>query len=588
MKTITLSIAFGVSILHLPSSAQVGVQSGNTAGLSDVSTAQSMTIPRPQTPASLQAVRINRNSVRVSLSSASNLAYTRVMRATDTENWALVRVWLPGAAPAEFIDPAGAGKNYKYLAQHIQVTGNFGAVTSPPTGIEYVEDVPALTRAGEWSYLADPFWEPATGSASFSNFYPDYAPASAETVDPNPFFIYGPFAQSKLYDGFFTTRVLLTAEASIETYHFIPLGFAEVRTYAAWSEFLSSGGYTFKEDPPGSGSIYSLNTGFGFYESRWTGNPVYGYDKASNPHWQMLPIGGDRAVTLDIQPEIGTWGTGLFAPGIDLTRLGGTPILSVVPGETRLVLTQSGGPFGMGESELLPNGLKVPLKIDARPRVDLKIKVVRLLMRQKWKGSIYLDADADVPDPDIAALQQELNATFGEQANIFFTVDKQTIIQDDDDDMTLPDEDTDGRPTFNVLQGNAAVGQFFTNLANTNRSSGYIFTIYCSRFANTFSSPNKPDGLFPGSFANNLGAPFARFAVITSLDSSLGSYSHEIGHLLGLHHTWDPGPNYSEDVLPDDARGRLMCYDRTGKRLVKSERDVIHANLIELLKNVSQ
>ena len=153
----------------------------------------------------------------------------------------------------------------------------------------------------------------------------------------------------------------------------------------------------------------------------------------------------------------------------------------------------------------------------------------------------------------------------------------ETIIHDDDDNETVSNEETDGIPMFDGVFGSAPGGAWYSNLAQGNRNSGSIFTIFCVNRGGMVQSPGAQPTWFVGSFANNIDTT-ALFAVV-SKNASLDTYAHEIGHLLGLNHTWIEGTEYSEAKLPDDARGRVMCYDRTGRRLVKPERDAIHTQI---------
>ena len=395
-----------VTTLYSTAAAQIGAQSGNTAGFSDITPSQEMTIPRPSDAGGLQAERINRASVRVKLSNnpgGSSGEYLRVMRTTGEGKWDEIRLWGPGAAPSEFIDEAFADENYKYLAQKRKPSGRYGSPSSRPTSIAHVSDVAATLKAGEKSYIP-PFWLPAEGDFKVREFFPNKALDSQESVTPNPYIIEGPFAQEKSEPGFITTRKTLRATASIVTDFWIPYGFAEIQSDHPWSEFLTPGTNTPSEDS----NIFYLDTDFGFYEGRWSGNPTYGYDEVSNPHWLMLPQDGvESVVQIDVSPPIGAIAShnfGLTPLGIRIESLAGNRVYSVNPGSTSLVLTHEGGPFANGVSELRPDGLRVPLKIDSRPRVDLAVQVVRLRMRSRWKGAIYTEPDADVPNPDISAL----------------------------------------------------------------------------------------------------------------------------------------------------------------------------------------
>lgn len=558
-------------------SQQLGAQSGNTAGFSDIADAQLFTIPRPSSPGTISAVRINRNSIRVSIVPGSDVANLRIMRAAGNGKWDEIKSYPANLIPASFIDAAPAGENYKYLSQFAEFrAGMASTITSKPSGIAYVGDVAATMEAGQWSY--DPFPNPATGTFSVASFFPNRPPETPATVDPNPYKLEGPFAEYKTQPGFITTRETLWAEASIESGGLWSYPYAEIQPSSPWTSFLL---------PPATGRVDNgnnsghewllLGSQFGFYESRWSGSADAGYDRVSNPHWQMLPQNPDpRVVSLDIQPAIGTQTFGVNALGANITTINDTSIFSVDPGGSTLKITHSGGFLGANGSEILPGGLKVPLKLDTRPRVEISIKIVRLMMRSKWKGQIITDADADVPNPDLAALELELVQTYGSQANIFFTLAKQTIVHDDDDNETVVGEDTDGIAMFDYNSIPSPGSSSYSELARTNRSQGHMFTIFCVKAGGFAVAPGIPPEKFYGSFANNNNAQ-ALFAVITSLDKSISTYAHETGHLLGLYHPWKFGTEYSEEVLPDHARERVMGYDRIGKRLTKPERDVIHA-----------
>ncbi len=432
-------------------------------------------------------------------------------------------------------------------------------------------------EAGQWSY--DPFPNPATGTFSVAGFFPNRPPETPATVDPNPYKLEGPFAEYKTQQGFITTRETLWAEASIESGGLWSFPYAEIQTSSPWTSFLLAPATGYVDNGNNTGYEWlEIGSLFGFYESRWSGSSNDGYDRVSNPHWQMLPLNQEsRGVSLDIQPAVGTHTFGVAALGADIKTINNTSVFSVEPGGSTLQITHRGGPIGEFGTEILPGGLKVPLQFDVRPRVEISIKIVRLRMRSKWKGQTHTDADADVPNPDLAALELELVQTYGSQANIFFTLAKETIIHDDDDDETVVGEDTDGRPGFNVGTLTSPGGFFFTDLADANRQQGYMFTVFCTELALFVQKDGGKPELAGGSFANNIDPRFSLFAVITTLNKTIDTYAHEIGHLMGLYHPWKFGTEYSEVKLPDNARDRIMGYDRAGRRVTKPERDVIHA-----------
>lgn len=115
-----------------------------------------------------------------------------------------------------------------------------------------------------------------------------------------------------------------------------------------------------------------------------------------------------------------------------------------------------------------------------------------------------------------------------------------------------------------------------------------MFTIYCTHLARNVSSVGEPPSVINSDFANSRNPNLALFAVMTHPAIDLRRFGHEIGHLLGLSHPWSTAGLYSEERLPDDIRGRIMGYDRTGTRLVKPERDVIHQNVADLLTRLPQ
>ncbi len=566
------------------SRGQIGVQAGNSAGLSPASLAEELGIPRPPDPGGINAMRINRSAVKISLDGIQPGGdWVRLMRATGTGDWSMVMAWQSASVPTEFIDFAAAGQNYKYLAQSQQTVPQTGITTSRPTGVAYVSDVSATATAGEWSYIVPPFWEPAVGSLAIEGFYPSESPETPTTIEPNPFVLGGPFAQTVSKVGFITTREMLFAGAHVETTFFIPEAFASLYPIDhPWTGLLTAGVHSDGSGEPGLIDVFDLATDFGVYESRWTGDSSQGYDGASNPHWQMIPENAEpRLVSVDIAPAIGEHAFWLESLGIDIDDFfTGARLQSVQPGATPITLTHDSSTIFGGGGPLLPAGLRVPLNLDVRPRVDLKIKVVRLHMRYRKNGVETLSNLLLVPDPNTVALATELNLTFGQQANVYFTVDKQTVIHDDDDDSSLTDEDTDGIPGFETQGFTCPGSDWYTSLADSNRKDhGYIFTIFCSEFAKSPRHANGRPELVLGGQANSLSADAASHAVITILASDLGTYAHEVGHLLGLSHPWISSDRYSETNLPDDARSRIMAYDRTGRRLVKPERDVIHAQV---------
>jgi hypothetical protein len=94
------------------------------------------------------------------------------------------------------------------------------------------------------------------------------------------------------------------------------------------------------------------------------------------------------------------------------------------------------------------------------------------------------------------------------------------------------------------------------------------------------------DKIFHGHKANSLDPRFAKFAIISKhLPASADLCVHEIGHLLGLRHTFVDGHPGSEKRAPEDAAMRIMSYDERGHRVNKAERDIIHAQLREIIDN---
>ncbi len=568
-------------------SQQLGAQSGNSAGLSDIADVQLFTIPRPPDPGSVSAVRINRDSIRVSILPSAGYGNLRIMRAAGNGNWVKIKSFPANQIPTSFIDPAPAGENYKYLSQFVEFRAGLASdITSKPSEIAYVGDVAADLHAGQWSY--DPDVDPATGTFSVADFFPNRPPETPDAVDPNPYIYEGPYAPLEVQGGFISTRKTLWAEASIQSGGLLSFPFAELQSGTPWTGFLLPPATGYVDNGNYSGHEWlELGSPFGFYESRWSGSSNDGYDRVSNPHWQMLPLNQEsRFVSLDIQPAAGTQTFGVSALGADIKTINDTSVFSVEPGGSALKITHRGGPIGEFGTEILPGSLKVPLKFDVRPRVEISIKIVRLRMRSKWKGQTHTDADADVPNPDLAALELELVQTYGSQANIFFTLAKETIIHDDDDDETVVGEDTDGRPAFNVGNQTSPGGVFFTDLADANRTQGYMFTIFCTEFALFVQKDGGKPELASGAFVNDILQDASRFAVITTLNKSIDSYVHEVGHLMGLYHPWKFGTEYSEDKLPDNARERIMGYDRSGRRVTKPERDVIHTQTKYIRENL--
>lgn len=251
-------------------------------------------------------------------------------------------------------------------------------------------------------------------------------------------------------------------------------------------------------------------------------------------------------------------------------------------------------------SVLWVRGAETQLDLDVRKRREIHIRLVNVREEYPTGASPAHPGDPSTSQWSIeednsaaihhfaptAAIQQKLNDTFGKQANVWITVteDPTPFIVRDASPLPIPIASSDGYITTEEAD---LPGHPIRVQADQNRADNVgFFTIFRgSRFAMQYSYSGPRLVIQQSGFVgkvNDIGHEFARFALMTWYASPT-TYAHEIGHLLGLQHTWvnDPVTPYSETALPDDARRRVMCYDHyPGVHfLVKPERDRIHDTL---------
>lgn len=328
------------------------------------------------------------------------------------------------------------------------------------------------------------------------------------------------------------------------------------------------------------------------YRSEFSGDYAQGYDAASNPNWQMVPLAGTpRDFHVNVLPD---WNA-VPPASYPIVNYSGTTIGdpasggvgdSVKPGDnTRRFITPDPG-TAPDTGTLYVDNMGQFLYTDIRKRREIKVRIVNVLLKYPSGASIAHPDNSPnpiwVPESDFgirhlgataAQIQQELNDTFGRQANVWITVTEDpNIMWVYDRDGCLAVEEADADTPIHAVRAMA--------LQNRANGSGF-FTLF--RVSDRSGSRTIDGKTVSGGYSgkvNKIGPPKSLFAFVRDY-ASADTYAHEIGHLLGLYHTFEFNTNYGEGVVPDDARRRLMCWDRysTTRAIIMPEREVIHQTL---------
>ena len=612
MKHLLVGLLFFTFIGKVIYSEDTSVAAGNSAGqspevMADDTAAGGEHISRPDQMSLWSAVRLGSDAVKLTFSFplGGNQPFDQPVffRATSPGAWEQVTLNFSSIPDTYAYDSnAPAGNEYRYvLCLKRPYRGD--QVYSKPSEIRMVADTNCRLRVDEAGTVRN--LQDDTGLAGHlmvSEFLED-TPSTGQTAPPPPnpydvplenhpntvvnhYWNYGEWwvTQEVSVTGFLATGKILdlsgicSAPASNTTagFDYPTLGFDTTNTLGLSN--LNTAGV------PNNGGRFVLDLAgmhLAAYRMEFSGNANEGYDSASYPNCQMIPLPGaslplsPRDVTFKILPDWNGFPVASYILRAASIITFADPVSggageNVHPGDNIRRITDNDDFNVPGTTGVWVDGMGGMLVCDVRKRREIKVKIVNVRLtyptgssianpgdrttpRSQWvteRNELILHAQDTAP---VSQVQTEMNDTFGKQANVWITVseDPTTMIVDDlDACLTMEEADAAGHPLrTKALQNRiSGTGQFtlFRIAGKTGRVIGG--TVLVDLFA---------------SRVNFIGALDSLFANMSILAGSK-AYAHEVGHLLGLHHTWvapNPETPSSESLIPDDARRRIMCYD---------------------------
>ena len=622
MKTNAIILLAILLQQYRAASEEISVASGNSAGesIEVIATGPGENAPeieRPE-PVVLHSVeRMGSHAIRLSLIRPVIVLPNDTLsffRAKNSEAWQEVTLEMVNGYA--YNTNAPAGNEYQYVAFYSRVSSSKWAnnkrVFSAPSTGQTVADATCSLLAWEFGVAASLEEDTGfVGQVDVGYFIPNIPTSGTSSIiPPNPYqFVLtnnpntgiGSYPvgagwiidRQVLLNGFVRSGFVADIGGSF-TAPFSPV--FVMNTDNAHRQSVPFGSLV--EDPDEGPPIMLMDDAkFAAYHAEYSGDPAFGYDAVSNPSSQMVPaeVSTWRNISVRIFPEwageSGTQFTLNHFVGVDVTTPYGTPSTTAQPGEQFRIVKGTGDP---SPSTLWVSNMSRELEFDVRKRRVIKIKLVDVRLAYPTGASPGNPGDPNGPwvlerdykgvanlFTSAASVQAELNNTFGKQANVWFSV------SEDPNSLMVPDLDS----YITMEEAKNPVHDIYTRAGqNRNYDDGYftIFRIQNIALQYTSTVPVGPPRVvvkpFYGGIANDVGHPDALFAIV-NVSSSVKICCHEIGHLLGLNHTWIPDTSYCESNFPDDARRRLMCYDCYPGTLfvVKPERDTIHETLDSFL-----
>lgn len=425
----------------------------------------------------------------------------------------------------------------------------------------------------------DPFSFPddpsPTGYLRVEKFIPEtYVAANAQPA-PDPFQINGPF--SGIYEPAPGHRYQIVpgfGEAEGFVRGFLPRGkpllldglihslhehkFPEISV-----QFLPHLGDPFAESSyggePNDRILNVSNQPVYVYDLLFAGNASLGFDNRSNPPWQLLPVEQERHVNFLLSPS-GAVSNADLIPDAALTAERVENVTNAVALRNR-----PGTPFGEGQVQV--QGIRGTLKADIRPPRNPTVAVYPVYRRKR--DALHPDGvripTTPIALPTKAALEAELNRVYGNNANVWFnvTIAPEVLEFDDGEDL-----DGDGRCALNSAEQSQ-----FENKAATD---SYTYSIFLFDFGGW--SRYFPLGGFTVQGIGGLAFQIPGDFVFTD-SPGVNLLAHELGHCMGLEHTFQAEIPYGAANIPDHSETRVMGYGEGGGRVIKPERDIIHARL---------
>lgn len=568
--------------------AELGIAAGNSAGESGVAmndgTAGSL-IVLPPAPSINRVERIDKTTVKVFFDAwtpAQPFDQLYLYRAADSNGWEVISSLAGNSSSFTTLDAAApAGHDYRYSAIVIGTRKASGGIlpeqvgSDPSTEKRIVDAAVKLLVSSWWYPVTNPPALPA-GEIRVENFIPeDYIAVAGQ-----------PPASSYVFNGPLTPRDPLLGGTQTEKIGYVPRA-RDLHVSGTWQSYdafdflftnivpqTSANNYFFGESTiNGAGWIWNLNDSLlklhyaicnssgdttGYYDSK-------GFDGRSNPYWQMLPSGGSRTLSFH-----STVATPLSKDDPLTLQPDNIPV-----GSSTVAVSANGANPGEKAVEAPDLGGKV--KLDVRPRRNPTVAVYpvyRTKIDAQHPTGVRIDEGA-VRLPTKAALEAELHAIYGERANVWFTV----TVAPQELEFT-PADDKDGNGKCAITDNDEK-----EKLRATAEGNGYDYSIFMfstggweTTIVLNAGTPQERTVHIPGQGgkADSIPGPFA-----VSDSPNVTLLAHELGHCMGLNHTFRQNTEvYGNCVIPDASDSRVMGYGRPGgKRLIKPERDVIFQNI---------
>lgn len=571
-------------LLAFPSrvSAEIGVVAHNAAGDSapafEAFAPTEVTHPAP--PSNLVVKRIDAQRLRLTWTGETTTngfpnAF-RIWRAEFDAPWVLVIAELPAdlghTGNQFFYDDAAPLGRYRYAVATVNTLG-IGNGSPYSRNLSDAVDTSIAEAGAQFSASLSGLLEPhphAVFSGTVGWFVPaDYdaysvtppVPAanpyqfSIDLPDPDPGSIYG---ISKVIEGIVPKGKAISFSTK--------LTWAPPPAPAEYTGTLSvSAGNTVQPLPPAvsrNTPPVQLNGSFTIANAEFS-STLRGFDPRSNPKARMIPVNGSASVRLDLEPGEFQSDALLISPGHRITpkslKVSGNVSARNLNTTDDDMLRATYGTDTLAEVQLAPKG-----------RVSRTVAIVKVYLpgeggQPRWPPPTD---DRSFEPPTQAVLQKIFDETYLDQANVKFTVIRTPDIVVNYDTGTADHVlDYSNASEYNAML-NAVAPPFV-------QADYYIF--FVKRMGSTVGGQLR---IWNGGSAPDLPGGGPGRAAFVNFDYNGTICVHEVGHLLGLQHVWENGPDYSLWEIPGKESERLMGYN-SGTRMLKKEWDKIHKTLTE-------
>lgn len=573
--------------------------------------------PVPNSPSIADAKRLDKTKIKVTIApwnGGNGTDILRVLRSQDDGPWVEVSPSGPAGSsstPIEFEDPAPSDHDYRYVAIVVGVREGIGlnTVASNPSNEMRVTDIAFSAELGKADNTTG-----VEGDFSLGGFIPDDYVSVDGTPAPDPFEPPGPYTETLPYgptlraSGFRAPGTLKRGEIFQLDSMFRGSGdqaWCGITVAEWWVFYLTSWDFLPHDPPPWwysvSGTVWAPDLTF-------TGDALLGFDGRSNPKWQMLPVGLNRQIDVQAAPiTTNPNGLGMSRP---IIYVGKNPAGQNEPSSVECSPLVTGSQITVShltgidspilkQHKLGPNPPDDPyfafvnwdtnqeyvtvrgaLGVDIRPRYDLTVGVypvyrrVRTILDPDGPGTRVPTYSIEQDIPSAASIAAELNQSFGNRANVWFTATIEDAIEFDDWD----DNSGDDHVAENTWQAIP-----FAAIANGDGHRVSVFVFAVGRWGQDYNGRFIP--LVGLASANAIPGNYVFVDSFTlEGDGGPGLIAHEVGHCLGLQHAFAESNPIGTRFIPDIANERVIGYGHpNGRQLIKPERDIVHDNIQEPL-----